>query len=47
MVTNEKQQIFETLGRSERILIVFKRDWNGDAVSASLAWAEFLKKMDK
>jgi bifunctional oligoribonuclease and PAP phosphatase NrnA len=47
MVTNEKQQILETLGRSERILIVFKSDWNGDAVSASLSWAEFLKKMDK
>jgi nanoRNase/pAp phosphatase (c-di-AMP/oligoRNAs hydrolase) len=47
MAFTETQQIFELVRKSRQILIVFKKDWNGDAVSAALAWAEFLKKSGK
>jgi nanoRNase/pAp phosphatase (c-di-AMP/oligoRNAs hydrolase) len=47
MAYSDKQQIFELVNKSSQILIIFKKDWNGDVVSASLAMAEFFKKLGK
>lgn len=47
MALNDKQQIFELIKKSKQILIIFKKDWTGDAVSGALALQEFLHKMDK
>jgi len=46
MLTQE-QQIFEQIKKSKKILITFKRTWNGDAVASALALYLFLKKLDK
>lgn len=47
MALTEIQQTFELIKKSRQILIAVKQDWNGDAISASLAMAEFLKKIGK
>jgi len=44
MALTELQQVFELVRKSRRILIIFKQDWTGDAVSGALALAEFIKK---
>lgn len=41
------QQFFNLIQKSNNILITFSIDWNGDAISASLALFLFLKKMGK
>ncbi|MEK7167779.1 MAG: DHH family phosphoesterase [Patescibacteria group bacterium] len=41
------QQILELVKKSRNILIAFKKDWTGDAVSGALALAEFLKRAGK
>ncbi len=46
MLTQE-QQIFEQIKKAKNILITFTKTWNGDAVASALAFALFLKKMDK
>jgi len=47
MALTELQQVFELVQKSRQILIILKQDWNGDAVSGSLALAEFLRKLGK
>jgi len=47
MALIETQQIFELVRKSTQILIVFKTDWNGDAVAGALALQEFCKKIGK
>lgn len=46
MQTNE-QQIFDTINKAGRILIVLPQNPNGDAVGAGLAFFGFTKKLDK
>ncbi|MCX6792520.1 MAG: hypothetical protein NTY12_00675 [Candidatus Falkowbacteria bacterium] len=46
MKTNE-QQIFETIDKAKRILIVFGRNWSGDAVASALALRLWLGKNNK
>ncbi|MFA4871696.1 MAG: hypothetical protein WC610_01375 [Patescibacteria group bacterium] len=41
------QQTFELIKKSRDILIIFKKDWTGDALASSLALANILKKSDK
>ncbi len=41
------QQIFEQIKNSQKILIAFKKDLNGDALSSSLAIFLLLKKLNK
>ncbi|MEI6288405.1 MAG: DHH family phosphoesterase [bacterium] len=41
------QQTLELIKNNKSILIVFKADWTGDALSGALSLAEALKKMDK
>ncbi len=41
------QQFFNLIEKSSNILITFPIDWNGDAISGSLALALYLKKMGK
>ena len=41
------QQFFNLIKKSNNILISFPIDWNGDAISASLALFLFLKKIGK
>ena len=41
------QQFFNLIKKSKNILISFPIDWNGDAISASLALFLFLKKIGK
>lgn len=41
------QQFFNIIEKSSNILITFPIDWNGDAISGSLALALYLKKMGK
>lgn len=47
MALTETQQTFELIKKSRQILIAVKKDWNGDAISASLALADFLGKLGK
>jgi len=47
MALNTNQQIFELIKNSQKILITFKRNFSGDAVSSALAIFLLLKKMDK
>lgn len=47
MALNDKQQVFELIKKSRQILIIFKKDWTGDAVSSALSLFEFFKKMDR
>lgn len=47
MAYSDQQQIFELINKSRQILIIFKKDWSGDAVSSSLALAEFFKGIGK
>lgn len=44
---NLDQQFFNLIEKSNNILITFPIDWNGDAISGSLALYLFLKKMEK
>jgi len=44
---NTQEQFFKQIEKSERPLIVFSADWNGDAVASSLALFLFLKKLKK
>ncbi|MDP3900521.1 MAG: DHH family phosphoesterase [bacterium] len=46
MLTDE-QQIFDQIAKADNILITFKKDQDGDAVSAALSLMIFLKKLDK
>ncbi|MFA6594204.1 MAG: hypothetical protein WCT16_03000 [Candidatus Buchananbacteria bacterium] len=45
MALNEQQQVFELVKKSRQTLIAFRKDWTGDALSGSLALAEFLRKL--
>ena len=47
MALNEQQQVFELVKKSRQILIVFRKDWTGDALSGALALAEFLRKIGR
>lgn len=47
MALTELQQLFELVRKSKQILIIFKKDWTGDAVSGALALAEFSRKIGK
>lgn len=47
MALTEKQQTFELIKTSRSILIVFKKDWTGDALSSALALVRTLKKIGK
>ncbi|MBI5765854.1 hypothetical protein HZA71_01340 [Candidatus Falkowbacteria bacterium] len=47
MALTEIQQTFELIKKSKSILIIFKKDWTGDALASSLALANILKKSDK
>lgn len=44
---NLSQQFFNLIKKSNNILITFPVDWNGDAISSSLALYLYLKKMGK
>lgn len=43
----QQKQLFELLGKSQRILIALPANPNGDTLGGSLAFADFLKKMKK
>ena len=47
MALSTNQQIFELVNKNKSILIIFKKDWTGDALAGSLALANVLKKYDK
>lgn len=47
MALTINQQIFENIKNSQKILITFKKDWSGDALSGALAIFLLLKKMNK
>jgi phosphoesterase RecJ-like protein len=42
-----EQQIFETIDKAKKILIVFDRSWTGDAVASALALRLWLQKNNK
>jgi nanoRNase/pAp phosphatase (c-di-AMP/oligoRNAs hydrolase) len=42
-----EEQIFETVTKAQNVLIVFNRDWSGDAVASALALRLWLAKMNK
>lgn len=44
---NVNHQFFNLIKKSKNILISFPTDWNGDAISSSLALALYLKKIGK
>lgn len=47
MEFEKQQQLFDTLGKSEKILIALPSHPNGDTLGSSLALSAFLKKMNK
>lgn len=47
MALNLNQQILESVNNSQSILIIFRQEWTGDAVAASLALAQALKLLGK
>lgn len=47
MALTELQQVYELVRKSRHTLIIYKKDWTGDAVSGSLALYEFLIKLGK
>jgi nanoRNase/pAp phosphatase (c-di-AMP/oligoRNAs hydrolase) len=47
MPLNLNQQIFEQIKNSQKILITFKQNWSGDALSGALAIFLLLKKLNK
>lgn len=47
MALELNQQIFENIQKSANILIAFRKDWNGDSLSSSLALSLILKKLGK
>lgn len=47
MSLTQHQQLYETIQKSANPLIAFGKNWNGDSLSASLALADFLKKIGK
>ena len=44
---SQNQQIFAQIEKAKQILLVFPSDWNGDAISSSLAWFLLLRKLGK
>jgi phosphoesterase RecJ-like protein len=46
MLTQE-QQVIEQIKKAKKILITFRKTWNGDSVASALAMNLFLKKMGK
>ncbi len=44
---NQSQQFLERTRKAEKILIVFNKNWSGDAVASALALYHFLKKTGK
>jgi phosphoesterase RecJ-like protein len=46
MLTQE-QQIFEQVKKAQKILVTFRKTWNGDSVASALAMYLFLKKLGK
>ena len=47
MALNLTQQIFETVAKSSHPLIVFRKNWSGDAIASSLALRAAMEKMNK
>jgi len=47
MSFNTLQQVHENVNKSDRPLITFRRDFNGDALASSLGLAKILEKMGK
>ena len=47
MSLTQHQQLYETIQKSANPLITFGKNWSGDALAASLAMANFLKKIGK
>lgn len=47
MALNLTQQLFETIEKSSRPLVAFRKNWSGDAVASGLALHNILKKMNK
>jgi len=47
MALTQHQQLYEMIQKSERPLITFKKDFNGDTIATSLALAELFKKLGK
>ncbi len=47
MALSENQQALELIKKNRSILIVFKKDYTGDALTSALALSEALKKMDR
>lgn len=43
----EDQQIFEQIEKAQNILVTFKQEYSGDALTSALAVYLFLKKLDK
>lgn len=44
---NQEQQIFEQIKKAQKILVTFRKTWNGDSVASGLAMYLFLKKLGK
>jgi len=47
MGLSRNQQIFELIKNSQKILVIFKKNYSGDALACSLAIFLLLKKLDK
>ena len=47
MALNEQQQIWQTIEKSNNILITFKKEFTGDSLASSLALFLFLQKQEK
>ncbi|MDP3741115.1 MAG: DHH family phosphoesterase [bacterium] len=47
MAENVEQQVFDSLNKAKRILVVLPQNPNGDALGAGLALHDFLKKLEK
>lgn len=47
MALDLNQQLFETIQKSNHILIAFRKNWSGDAVASSLALHNILQKLNK
>jgi len=47
MAFTPNQQILELVRKSRQILVVFKKDWSGDALAGSLALAGFFRRLGK
>ena len=47
MGLKQNQQIFELIKNSQKILLIFKKNYSGDALSSALAIFLLLKKLEK